>query len=215
MLVELFRTVPLRPIRTEYEIVRDGRRIQSVDVRLFVDGDDRLFARGCFGRIRISDGLLADEAIELTDLPKPTRGEPRALGFLSDSDQLEGRFAYATMFDTYGDDYATTVDADADYHIWWKLQNALVAGETNSAAVRLAAIADMAASAGRVLSHDRYQSPNSDLSVLVAHEPRSEWLCLGSTIRMAQDGIGQTDAVIWDDHGTIGRAVKSLLVDRL
>ena len=53
--VEMFRGVPLTPLRVVTRIVRGGRRIQSVEANLF-DGDKQV-ARATALRIRRSDAV--------------------------------------------------------------------------------------------------------------------------------------------------------------
>lgn len=55
MTLEMFRGVPIRPLRIEPEIIRAGRRIQSLEVRLF--DEETLVARATGLRIRIDEGV--------------------------------------------------------------------------------------------------------------------------------------------------------------
>jgi hypothetical protein len=46
--------------------------------------------------------------------------------------------------------------------------------------------------------------------VHVLRPPEGDWVCLDSVTHV--DGIGMTDAALWDAGGRIGRAAQTLLV---
>jgi len=48
--------------------------------------------------------------------------------------------------------------------------------------------------------------------VYVEREPSGEWICLESETRIARDGIGLTESVLFDERGRVGRATQALLV---
>ena len=61
--IDMFRGVPLTPLRVETQVVRGGRRIQSIEANLY-DGDTRV-ARATALRIRQDESIA-----ELAALPK-------------------------------------------------------------------------------------------------------------------------------------------------
>ena len=96
---------------------------------------------------------------------------------------------------------------------WTRLDRPFVEGESNTALIRLAAVADMIPSANSILDHSRYLSINPDLSVAVSRLPEGDWIGSLAVVRTARRGVGQTDAELFDAQGVVGRSIKSLLID--
>jgi hypothetical protein len=60
---------------------------------------------------------------------------------------------------------------------------------------------------------DRFSFVNPDLT-LVAHRPaQGEWVCSRVRSHWQPDGIGMSDAELFDTSGPVGRAVQTLLID--
>jgi hypothetical protein len=59
--VEIFRVVPLIPLRIETEVIREGKRIQHVQASIF-DGTGTLLAIGNVQRLRVADLPLPESA---------------------------------------------------------------------------------------------------------------------------------------------------------
>lgn len=55
---------------------------------------------------------------------------------------------------------------------------------------------------------------NTDLSIHLHREPRGEWFRSEATSHWNPEGIGMSDALLFDEFGPVGRAVQSLVVSR-
>ena len=97
---------------------------------------------------------------------------------------------------------------------WFRLRSPIVAGETPSALQRLAAAGDFGNGISAALSWDDYLFINPDLTLYIEREPVGEWICLESETRIARDGIGVAESVLYDERGRVGRATQALLVAR-
>lgn len=53
---------------------------------------------------------------------------------------------------------------------------------------------------------------NTDLSIHLHREPIGEWFRSEATSHWSPDGIGMADALLFDEHGPVGRAVQSLVI---
>jgi hypothetical protein len=95
---------------------------------------------------------------------------------------------------------------------WFRLRRALVGDETPSPLQRLAAAGDFGNGISATLSWDDYMFINPDLTLYVEREPVGEWICLDSATRIATDGIGVAESVLYDERGRVGRATQALLV---
>ena len=209
--VEMFRGVPLTPLRVETRLVRAGKRIQSLEATLF-DGATPV-ARATALRIRRSPDL-ADQASELPldpGLGRPPESVP--------SIRTSRRFAEGTILMP---GFIRAVDIVSDPprvagepgNAWTRLHCRVVEGEDPSPTVRLATLVDFASGTGSALDYARFTSINPDLSIHVLREPRTAWIGLRGTTGFSADGLGQSSAAIYDEEGLVARVQASLLLER-
>jgi hypothetical protein len=92
------------------------------------------------------------------------------------------------------------------------LTSPIVPGETPSPLQRLAAAGDFGNGISSTLSWDDYLYINPDLTLYVERAPVGEWICLESETRIAADGVGLAESVLYDQRGRVGRATQALLV---
>jgi hypothetical protein len=95
---------------------------------------------------------------------------------------------------------------------WFRLRSPIVAGETPSALQLLAAASDFGNGTSAILSWDDYLYINPDLTLYIERAPMGEWICLESETRIARDGVGIAESVLYDRRGRVGRATQALLV---
>ena len=205
--VEMFRGVPLTPLRMETRIARAGRRIQGVEASLY-DGETQV-ARATGLRVRRDETLAemnTDAALD-PELGPPPVGQPQ-MPLLKNVPRFPG---FIRAVDIHVRPPAKNGE---DAYVWTRLLCRLVDGETPSPTVRLASLVDFASGTGNVMDYDRYTSINPDLTLHILREPRTEWIGIrGSTLR-AEDGIGQSSATVFDELGPIAQVQASLLIDR-
>jgi hypothetical protein len=204
MSVEMTRAVPMAPLAVHAEVTRAGKRIQQVDAHIEADG--RVLVRATALRVREA---RPDDAIAVPfgdPVPDRVPGPPREAemirlfspGFIRSLDFLRSRLA------TPGEGGVT----------WSRLRVPLVDDEPVTPFVRLATICDFASGTGNPIDFTRFTSINPDLSLHVLREPRGEWIGISARSGIEADGIGQSFATLFDEHGAIARALVSLLVER-
>jgi hypothetical protein len=205
--VELLRPVPVSPLAVETRVLRPGRKVQLVGASLHA-GDVEV-ARATALRIRTIDLPLPPGIAHPEPPPGPERGVPGASAWSELIDYpafhnqgVEHRFV-AGGFDRPGP--ATD---------WTRLRVPLLAGEETSPLARVAAVADFGNGVSWVLSrNDGWQFINPDLTIGLHRMPVGEWICLEADTAVEANGIGQAHSRLWDERGSLGRAVQSLLLD--
>ena len=191
------------PTRVAVDVVRGGRRVQSLAAD-YVVGDD-VVARATATRIRV-DETLASETISVgmrpeDQPPKQPSEVPEMTDIFVGSDFVRN---FTMHREDLGPGKATS---------WARLDRPFVEGESNTALIGLAAVADMIPSANSILDHSRYLSINPDLNVAISRLPEGDWIGSLAVVRTARRGVGQTDAQLFDTRGVVGRSIKSLLID--
>lgn len=199
---DLSRAVPMRPVTVTARALRDGRRVQSLEALLLVDGE--VTSRATATRLRVDPGIIptelrAPERADDAPPPFPEAGVGWRMDRPSFHDCLEVRTA--EQEDRLG---ART---------WFTMTGTLVAGEEPSPAVRVASIADLTISAAGRLGPG-WVSINPEVSLQLERDPRSDWLCVSSVVRFTDDGVGMSEGELHDRSGRIGRCAKSLLNHR-
>jgi hypothetical protein len=196
---DLSRPVPMRPFSVRARALRDGRRVQSLEAELAIEG--RILARASATRIRCQPGLVPRDRLRAAtpaDTPPPFPANPVRLG--------SGAPCFHDCLEVRGLDAA---DA-ALVRRWFRLAHPLIEGEEPSPSVRLASIADMIVSCGEFIGPE-WISINPEVSLQIERLPVGEWIGTASEARYGDDGIGMSEGVLFDRSGRVGRAAKSTL----
>ncbi len=211
---ELFREVTLDPIRVNVEAVREGRRIQLLRVSLWNENKTKELSRAHVLRIReapdeVSDDLQPDENLD-SDMPAFPGEESEVfttgLTNIFQADQP----AFPAAFNLRSKrDYSSPRSVS-----WWKLNYPLVEDIPLTPFVRVATTADFLMSAGGLIGAADYVSINPDLTIYLNKLTDDPWIALASEVRFSHDGVGLTDAALYDRTSRIGNASKSLLIFR-
>jgi hypothetical protein len=99
--------------------------------------------------------------------------------------------------------------------VWMRLCQPVVAGESPTPAMRVAAVGDFGNGVSSVVPWGDYLFINPELSIHLMRMPVGEWVCLDARTYMApSDGGGFAESALYDEQGRIGRAVQALFVDR-
>jgi len=207
--VDLMRPVPVAALEARARVVREGKRVQLVEAALV--HDDVEVARASALRIRIgdsADALAHPRRPDESPPPAPTAIEESVLaraglpvpGFLLalDMQRVTGGLGLGAPACT-----------------WFRLRAPVVAGETTSPFVRLAALADFTSGTANFLPIDRWSSINADISIHVLREPVGEWIAVDAVAHAAGDGIGHSRATLYDTTGMVGTGATAQIVDEV
>jgi hypothetical protein len=192
--------VPAAPVSITTEIVRPGARIELARATLTAAGRVAMEARVW----RIAAG--PDRAPEVPDqraLP-PFGGEParRLFGDLrfGYGEALEWRFAEGAFHEL------------GPATVWARPRISLVDAEAASPIERLLLMVDSANGISAELPPSRFTFVPVELTVSVRRHPRTDWVGMRARTFVEPDGIGQTQAELFDEDGWIGVAVQTLFV---
>lgn len=205
--VDLFRGVPLEPLRVETQVRRDGKRLQVVEAVLLA-GDTELG--------RASALKLRTTLIELPD------NQPHQWITPVDPDDVE-----EMRWETYGDRNLPRFHYDAveirsvdDSFIstrpglsWFRLRYPLVGGEELTPFTRLATLSDLANGNSSALDPRRWMFINPDITVYLHRLPEGEWVGMHSGVHQQTTGIGVTDTWLFDREGALGRINQAQLIE--
>ena len=201
--VDLMRPVPVAPLTIETEIVREGRKIQLVSVKLLADGAEVVRASAL--RIRVEPNetpAIANGpaiALPMPDLCGPPDFFATETPFLKG---IEMRVAKGGF----------RIPGPAA--IWYRATRPIVANAAISPLMRAAIAADFCNGTSSVFDMKDWTFINADLSVSLGREPVGEWILLDAETWVGPDCVGIAAARLADTQGYFGRAVQSIIFEK-
>lgn len=207
--VDLWRAVPLRPLRIERAIRREGKRLQAVEVSLF-DGEVEV-AHAAVLRIRRADTdvpeVMANPLRPPTDPPVP----PTRHGSIFSGPGAD-RIGFIRSLDAHrvignpGDGPPAV--------LWVRMRQPLVAGYETPPSARVAFASDFASALASYLDITRWSYINPDVNLHLLRDPTSEWIAVDGATWVGAEGIGHGRASLYDLDGLVGTASASQVVER-
>lgn len=206
---DLVRPVPIaEPLRIEHEIVRQGKKIQVIDLGVMTGGV--VHARARVLRIRNADfGGVEDVPVSSTDID-PARALPSP-------DEIEPPDHRLPAFLRTALDFRRLdPEADGVNGLWMRLVAPVVAGEPIRATSRATVPMDVVNLIGARFSDPGFTAINPDVSAHLVRPPVGEWVALtGETLFAPGVGHGISAATMSDGDGVFGVSSTSQVLDRL
>jgi hypothetical protein len=192
--VDMFRVVPLEPLRIETEVLRRGRRIRVLDVCLTAGGVEAARARalilrpgeqppGNVWRVPAWEAPPADSVV-----PSPI--------LRHDGSRLETGYELRPIT-------ALPPTGREPTRVWVRETRALVCGKALTPFVRAALASDLASPMSSW--GDRgLRFINADVSLYLHRRPVGEWIGIQSAGHLSESGVGFGTCAIHDSAGPIG-----------
>lgn len=202
--VELLRPIPMRGFRVQAETRRPGRSVTTTEAEIL--DDDRVYARAFGLHLRELAHLeYGTPAVAVPDFDASTPG-PFPI-----TDTRHHLPAFPSSVEVRYDPSGSQ-GAGGPTTLWMRTIP-ILADEEPSGFQRLCPLAD----SGNGISYngylDRVLFVNPDLALTVHRLPEGEWFCSRVLSHWQPNGVGMTDAELFDRTGPVGRAVQTLLID--
>jgi acyl-CoA thioesterase len=201
--VDLMRPVPVAPLTYEIEVLREGRKIQLVGIRLLSNGT--VVTNATVLKVRVEEQPLP---AEIKDAPL-TVPLPDAPGLSEPKDHSSAFVSGMSIRAVHGGFLKLGPGA-----IWYRANRAIVEGQPISQAMRAVIASDFSNGSSSVLSFKDWMFMNADLSVSLARQPVGDWILLDSESWIGPDGAGLAASKLADKNGYFGRAVQTLVIER-
>lgn len=204
--VRYTRPVPIAGFSVSASIVAD-RRVASYTAATLVDDEGKTCAA--------AEGLhIVPESIgELSTIdvsaPKFSEATP---GEFPVKDALHGSTYFGSEVEIA---YPPNQDDEPGPTTLWMRAPDIVEGEASSPFQTLCPLADCANGISRHSEFGRVSCVNPDLTIVVHRLPESAWLASRAISFWDPNGIGSTNAILFDKAGPIGSALQSLVLRRL
>ncbi|MEI7553823.1 thioesterase family protein [Candidatus Chlorohelix sp.] len=206
--IDIFGPVPLAPLRAHAHLVRPGRSVEKLEALLEYEGRTVMRATGWRIRIPNERPTQAEEEIKLPEivgLPEsapetdPTQAPGWGGGFIK---AIEWHFVHGGL------------EHPGPATVWLRMRYPLLAGEETSPMQRLILSADSANGASGPLDIREWQFIPPELTIHSLRPPTGEWICLEASTLIQTEGVGLTNANLYDLRGLVGRSAQALLIAR-
>ena len=209
--IEIFRVIPLVELRIDTEVVREGKRIQTVVARVF-DIEGTLMSLATVQRLRVADLMVPDDARpQEIDFDLPAEVAQMNIEGWGVGDPGK------TMFHRHAIEVREAVGSFATKgpgSVWIRLTTPMIAGREVTPLQRAVATADFSNGVSRGLDMGSWVFMNPDLTVHLSRYPRGDWIGLSARSSYGDIGRGVATGTLWDESGWLGRSTQSLYLDR-
>jgi len=203
--IDLLRPIPFAGFRIEAAITRSGRSTAASQASL-ISADDKTIAS--------ASGLHMLEQ-EASDFPT------HSIQTINPTDAHDGPFPINTLHDQPAFNgegvqirYPGGQNSAPGPTTLWMKTVPLLESETPSAFQRICPLADCGNAFGRNAEPDEVSFVNPDLTIVLHRDPIGEWLGSQSVGYWEPTGQGLADALLFDQHGAVGRAMQTVLLKR-
>lgn len=205
--LDMMRRVPLKPLGISTEVLRTGKRIQTVRAEL-QDGD--LVVASAMA-VSVRTGAEIDvSSYRQPDAPlPPPPGSADKPPTFSPLAVMPDGFPHVVEFDRV----VGSSQGGTPSKTWVRPLVPFVRGEETSPLVNLMAMSDFTSGLGSFLPFDQYVSINTDLSIHVLRYPTSDRIGIDAETWADADGIGQSRARLFDETGLCALSNASLFIE--
>ncbi|HEX3434197.1 MAG TPA: thioesterase family protein [Solirubrobacteraceae bacterium] len=208
---EFLRPIPLAPLTLSTQVVRPGRRVRELAAELLADEQTIVRASALSVAAVPEQTAAAAPGAQLANhvaaMEPASSGKP--IRFALDGGK-EASFAGTAMEMRWLSDPKVLGPG----RVWMRLRHPLLPGETTSPLARLAATADFGNGISATLPFDRFVFINADLTVHLQRAPSGEWIGLDACTVLHDGGVATAESVLHDQHGPLGRAFQTLVVQQ-
>ncbi|QHO75795.1 hypothetical protein ACH79_27475 [Bradyrhizobium sp. CCBAU 051011] len=200
---DLWRPAGLRAFGLETEMLRDGRKAKTMQVRL-LDGDVEIGR--CTALLTVQGGESpadpfskdAGDAAPETGKQPPSFAQKWSRYFQNVSVRLiEG-----------------ALEKPGPAAAWMRLDVPMVEGETNTPLLQAVQAADFASGVGQIVDMREWTFINPEISLYFFRPPEGEWILIRSRTRAGADGAGLTMASLSDRKGPFAEVLQAMTFER-
>ena len=202
--LDLVRPIPMAGFAIRSEVTRAGRAV-ATSAHAIVDDAGRecvrasaLHVRTEVGTLAAGDGVAPHVLAEATPGHFPLRELPHG----------QPGFSGAGIEVRYPPGHGPEVGPTA----MWMRTVALLPGEAMTPFQKVCPLADCVNGISRHADPRQVGFVNADLTILLHREPVGDWFCLDASSNWHDNGTGVAHGLLFDEHGTIGRAMQALLI---
>ncbi|MEW6644821.1 MAG: thioesterase family protein [Pseudomonadota bacterium] len=201
---DLWRPAELRTFGLALDLLRDGRRAKTVQVRLS-DGDIEVARCTALLTARGSETPQTPGGDRVQPDPGPDSGTPPP--------------AFAQAWSRYFQHVSVrliegALEKPGPAAAWMRLDVPLVEGEANSPLVQAVQAADFASGVSQIVDMRQWSFINPDISLAFYRDPQDDWILIRAHTLVGDAGAGLTRATLSDRRGPFAEVMQSTSFER-
>jgi hypothetical protein len=192
--IDILGTAPMGALSATPRVIREGKRLQLLEIELLAEG------RTC----------LRATALRVRTATSPARMDPPSHPF-PDGAEHDLRRRQSK--------WVETIPIEGDYQVpgpgarWVRFSCQVVAGEALSPLESVAMLSDFGSGVGPLVSPREWTFANVDIAMHLTRLPSSDWLLIDASSESAGNGIGLSNTRLGDRSGMIGSAHQTIYLD--
>jgi hypothetical protein len=201
---DLWRPAGLRAFSVQTDMLRDGRKAKTLQVRL-MDGETEigrctalLTALGNESPADPFSKAASQDAAPETGTPPPPFAQKWSRYFQNVSVRLiEG-----------------ALEKPGPAAAWMRLDVPMVEGEANTPLLQAVQAADFSSGVGQIVDMREWTFINPEISLYFFRPPEGEWILIRSRTRTGPNGAGLTTATLSDRQGPFAEVMQAMTFER-
>jgi hypothetical protein len=200
---DLWRPAGLRAFGLATDMLRDGRKAKTIQVRL-TDGDVEIGR--CTALLTAQGGESpADPFSKDGASAAPEAGTPPP--------------AFAQKWSRYFQNVSVrliegALEKPGPAAAWMRLDLPMVDGEANTPLLQAVQAADFASGVGQIVDLREWTFINPEISLYFFRPPEGDWILIRSRTRAGADGAGLTMASLSDRKGPFAKVLQAMTFER-
>lgn len=201
---DLWRPAGLRAFRTITELLRDGRKAKTVQVRL-MDGETEIGRCTALLTAQSGESPVDPFARPAVVDKTPEAGAPPP--------------AFAQKWSRYFQNVSVrliegALEKPGPAAAWMRLDAALVEGEPNTPLLQAVQAADFASGVAQIVDMRNWTFINPEISLYLFRPPEDQWILIRAATRVGANGAGLTTATLSDLKGPFAEVMQAMTFER-
>jgi acyl-CoA thioesterase len=201
---DLWRPAGLRAFGVETEMLRDGRKAKTLQVRL-MDGETEIGRCTALLTAQGSESPADPFSIAANADAAPETGTPPP--------------AFAQKWSRYFQNVSVrliegALEKPGPAAAWMRLDVPMVEGEANTALLQAVQAADFSSGVGQIVDMREWTFVNPEISLYFLRAPEGEWILIRSRTRAGANGAGLVTASLSDRQGPFAEVMQAMTFEK-
>ena len=201
---DLWRPAGLRAFAVQTELLRDGRKAKTLQVRL-MDGEVEIGRCSALLTAQGSDTPVDPFAAPAAADPPPESGTPPP----APVQRWSRYFQHVSVRLIEG-----ALEKPGPAAAWMRLDVPMVQGEANTPLLQAVQAADFSSGVGQIVDMRQWSFVNPELSLYFFRAPEGEWILIRARTRVGERGAGLTTATLSDTRGPFAEVMQAMTFEK-
>ncbi|SPJ28185.1 thioesterase family protein [Falsiruegeria mediterranea] len=201
--IDVLRPVPLQGLRVNTDVQRDSRTLTTTRIEVVAEDSTICAVATTMHLVRKELSDVPTAQVQSPRFEDTEQGEPILIAGIHDKPMF-GNFTEMAFPKGQSREPGPKI-------VWARVPN-LIEGEEQSPIQSICALADCGngLSMNEVPNHIGFM--NTDLTLQIHREPESDWLASDSVSHWHDNGVGMSQATLYDTKGPVGVALQTLVL---